>query len=88
MRTLAIMVSGSRLIKLSRKICGEAIMSDPAPSRLPCLYVSIKRLSSCLKGEMCHLLVKIIRRPLSKPGKCWRYQGRRALLGRGADIRS
>ena len=88
MRTLATMLSGNRLIKLSRKICGEAIMSDPAPSRLPCLYVSIKRLSSCLKGEMCHLLVKIIRRPLSKPGKCWEVSRQVGAAGAGWDIRS
>ena len=61
-------------------------MSVPTPSRLPSPYVSIKKLNNCLKGEMCHLLVKIIRRPLSKPGKCWRYQGRWALLGRGGTL--
>ena len=61
-------------------------MSVPAPSRLPSPDVSIKKLNNCLKGEMCHLLVKDYQAPLELPGKCWRYQGRRALLGRGGDI--
>ena len=55
-------------------------MIVPAPSRLPSPYVSIKKLNNCLKGEMCHLLVKIVRRPLSNRanvggikagGRCW-----------------
>ena len=39
-------------------------MSVPAPSRLPSPYVSIKKLNNCLKGEMCHLLVKDYQAPL------------------------
>ena len=55
-------------------------MSVPAPSRLPSPYVSIKKLNNCLKGEMCHLLVKDYQAPLEcrvnvggikAGGRCW-----------------
>ena len=55
-------------------------MSVPAPSRLPSPDVSIKKLNNCLKGGMCHLLVKDYQAPLEcrvnvggikAGGRCW-----------------
>ena len=63
-------------------------MSVPAPSRLPSPYVSIKKLNNCLKGEMCHLLAEDCQAPLESRANVGGIGGRRALLGRGADIRS
>ena len=63
-------------------------MIVPAPSRLPSPYVSIKKLNNCLKGEMCHLLVKDYQAPLECRANVGGIKAGGALLGRGGVIRS